>query len=88
MTGAGETIQTGAVVLTTGTFLRGTIHIGETRYPAGRAGEGPAVGMAETLDRIGFRLGRLFLLLDFWTANVAARSTTDIVATTFWLTFS
>src|SRR5882672_3035563 len=48
-----------AVVLTTGTFLRGLIHIGEQQTPAGRVGEAPAVGMALTLERLGFTLGRL-----------------------------
>ncbi len=57
--GNGEEISAGAAVITTGTFLRGLIHIGETRIPAGRVGEGPAVGLAETLARLGFALGRL-----------------------------
>ena len=48
-----------AVVLTTGTFLRGLIHIGEQQTPAGRVGEAPAVGLSLTLGRIGFALGRL-----------------------------
>ncbi|GJD52621.1 tRNA uridine 5-carboxymethylaminomethyl modification enzyme MnmG [Methylobacterium crusticola] len=48
-----------AVVLTTGTFLRGLIHIGDTTVPAGRMGEGPALGLAATLGRHGFALGRL-----------------------------
>src|SRR5712672_447660 len=48
-----------AVVLTTGTFLRGLIHIGEQQTPAGRVGEAPAVGLSLTLERIGFVLGRL-----------------------------
>jgi tRNA uridine 5-carboxymethylaminomethyl modification enzyme len=55
----GEVIAAGRVVLTTGTFLRGVIHIGERRIPAGRVGEAPALGLAETLARAGFRLGRL-----------------------------
>ena len=55
----GETVDAGAVVLTTGTFLRGLIHIGETRVPAGRVGEAPAMGLSATLARIGFALGRL-----------------------------
>jgi tRNA uridine 5-carboxymethylaminomethyl modification enzyme len=59
VTGAGETIAAGAVVLTTGTFLRGLVHIGEEKTPAGRVGEAPAVGLAETLARCGFALGRL-----------------------------
>ncbi len=49
----------GAVVLTTGTFLRGLIHIGERQIPAGRAGEAPATGLSGTLERLGFALGRL-----------------------------
>ncbi|MGB4107499.1 MAG: tRNA uridine-5-carboxymethylaminomethyl(34) synthesis enzyme MnmG [Alphaproteobacteria bacterium] len=52
-------IQCGAVVLTTGTFLRGVIHRGEEKIPAGRVGEAPAVGMALTLQKYGFPLGRL-----------------------------
>ncbi len=49
----------GAVVLTTGTFLRGLIHIGETQVPAGRVGEAPSMGLSGALERIGFALGRL-----------------------------
>jgi tRNA uridine 5-carboxymethylaminomethyl modification enzyme len=48
-----------AVVLTTGTFLRGLIHIGERQIPAGRAGEAPALGLSRTLEHAGFALGRL-----------------------------
>src|SRR5689334_6190495 len=55
----GRELQAGAVVLTTGTFLRGLIHIGEQRTPAGRVGEAPALGLSKTLERIGFALGRL-----------------------------
>lgn len=55
----GRVIAAGAVVITTGTFLRGLIHIGETRIPAGRVGEKPSVGLAETLARLGLALGRL-----------------------------
>jgi tRNA uridine 5-carboxymethylaminomethyl modification enzyme len=55
----GSTIKTGAVVLTTGTFLRGLIHMGETRIPAGRVGEAPSVGLSKTLYSLGFRMGRL-----------------------------
>jgi tRNA uridine 5-carboxymethylaminomethyl modification enzyme len=57
--GDGRTIACAAVVLTTGTFLRGLIHIGERQIPAGRVGEAPAIGLAQTLDRLGLRLGRL-----------------------------
>ncbi len=55
----GERIACGAVVLTTGTFLRGLIHIGDGRTPAGRMGEAPAIGLSTTLERAGFALGRL-----------------------------
>jgi tRNA uridine 5-carboxymethylaminomethyl modification enzyme len=52
-------LATGAVVLTTGTFLRGLIHVGERQTPAGRVDEAPSVGLSLTLERIGFALGRL-----------------------------
>jgi tRNA uridine 5-carboxymethylaminomethyl modification enzyme len=52
-------IPVGAVVLTTGTFLRGLIHIGDKQIPAGRVGEAPAVGLSRTLETMGFSLGRL-----------------------------
>jgi tRNA uridine 5-carboxymethylaminomethyl modification enzyme len=55
----GSYLSAGAVVITTGTFLRGLIHIGEKKIPAGRVGEQPAIGLAATLERIGFRMGRL-----------------------------
>ncbi|HEX5213001.1 MAG TPA: tRNA uridine-5-carboxymethylaminomethyl(34) synthesis enzyme MnmG, partial [Pseudolabrys sp.] len=55
----GRELTCGAVVLTTGTFLRGLIHIGEQQIPAGRAGEAPALGLSRTLESIGFTLGRL-----------------------------
>jgi len=47
------------IVITTGTFLRGLIHMGETKIPAGRVGEAPALGLSQTFERLGFRLGRL-----------------------------
>jgi tRNA uridine 5-carboxymethylaminomethyl modification enzyme len=55
----GRVFAAAAVVLTTGTFLRGVIHIGEQQVPAGRVGEAPALGLSRTLERIGFALGRL-----------------------------
>ncbi|MGN7437295.1 MAG: tRNA uridine-5-carboxymethylaminomethyl(34) synthesis enzyme MnmG [Alcanivorax sp.] len=55
--GAEYTCRT--VVLTTGTFLRGIIHRGEETHPAGRVGEAPTIGLAETLERLEFPLGRL-----------------------------
>ncbi len=59
VTGDGRTITAGRIILTTGTFLRGLIHIGEEKIPAGRVGESPSLGLSRTLDRLGFRLGRL-----------------------------
>ncbi len=55
----GREIDTGACVLTTGTFLRGLIHIGERKIPAGRVGEAPALGLSRTLTGLGLALGRL-----------------------------
>jgi tRNA uridine 5-carboxymethylaminomethyl modification enzyme len=57
--GDGRTIAAGAVVVTTGTFLNGLIHIGDEKTPAGRLGEAPSRGLAATLARAGFTLGRL-----------------------------
>ena len=59
VTASGAVIGCGKVVLTTGTFLGGLIHIGERQIPAGRVNEAPALGLAATLKRAGFRLGRL-----------------------------
>ncbi len=56
---AGQLFRSGAVVLTTGTFLRGEIHLGEERWPAGRVGEAPANDLARDLDAAGLRLARL-----------------------------
>ncbi|OXB62639.1 hypothetical protein ASZ78_016934 [Callipepla squamata] len=57
--GDGSTVCAGSVVLTTGTFLRGTILVGLEAHPAGRLGDPPAVGLAQTLERLGFAVGRL-----------------------------
>ncbi|MBC8158393.1 MAG: tRNA uridine-5-carboxymethylaminomethyl(34) synthesis enzyme MnmG, partial [Alphaproteobacteria bacterium] len=54
-----EDIRAGAVVITTGTFLRGVIHVGEVQYPAGRVGDPPAIGLSYTFKRLGFALDRL-----------------------------
>ncbi|CAM3391962.1 tRNA uridine-5-carboxymethylaminomethyl(34) synthesis enzyme MnmG [Thalassospira profundimaris] len=59
ITGDGTEYLAGAVVLTTGTFLNGLIHIGEKSEPAGRMGDAPATGLSETLAKYDFRLGRL-----------------------------
>ncbi len=55
----GTEIRAGAVVLTTGTFLKGVIHIGTKRIPAGRVGEAPAIGLSDRLYGLGLKLGRL-----------------------------
>ncbi len=55
----GRRFTAGAVVLTTGTFLRGLIHMGERKIPAGRVGEAPALGLSNTLESLGLTLGRL-----------------------------
>jgi tRNA uridine 5-carboxymethylaminomethyl modification enzyme len=55
----GRTVEAGAVVITTGTFLNGLIHCGEQQYPAGRSGEPPSVLLGEALRRLGFEVGRL-----------------------------
>ncbi len=55
----GRTVEAGAVVITTGTFLNGLIHCGEQTYPAGRSGEPPAVMLGEALRWLGFEVGRL-----------------------------
>jgi tRNA uridine 5-carboxymethylaminomethyl modification enzyme len=55
----GRNIAAGAVILTTGTFLRGLIHIGEKQIPAGRVGEAPAIGLSRTMANLGLALGRL-----------------------------
>lgn len=56
---SGEKIACRAVVLTSGTFLRGLIHIGSEKIPAGRVGEKPSVGLSDTLARAGLKMGRL-----------------------------
>jgi tRNA uridine 5-carboxymethylaminomethyl modification enzyme len=55
----GRELSAGAVVITTGTFLRGLIHLGERNWPAGRVDEAPAMGLSASFQRAGFTLGRL-----------------------------
>ena len=55
----GQSLRSAAVVLTTGTFLNGLIHIGDRKIPAGRAGEPPALGLSTDLCALGLKLGRL-----------------------------
>jgi tRNA uridine 5-carboxymethylaminomethyl modification enzyme len=56
---SGRAYKAGAVVLTTGTFLKGVIHLGEQRIPAGRVGEAPSIGLADRLYALGLDMGRL-----------------------------
>ena len=55
----GRELPAGAVVITTGTFLRGLIHLGEKNWPAGRVGEAPSLGLSASFERAGFVMGRL-----------------------------
>ncbi|MCR6501478.1 tRNA uridine-5-carboxymethylaminomethyl(34) synthesis enzyme MnmG [Shinella sp. CPCC 101442] len=55
----GRRLSCAAVVITTGTFLRGLIHIGNEKIPAGRVGEQPSLGLSVTFERLGLKLGRL-----------------------------
>jgi tRNA uridine 5-carboxymethylaminomethyl modification enzyme len=59
ITASGRELRCGAIVITTGTFLKGEIHMGETRIPAGRVGEAPAIRLSDRLYGIGLRMGRL-----------------------------
>ena len=58
VTGAGQEVSCGAVVVTTGTFLRGLIHCGEKKTPAGRVGEAPSMGLSKTFERFDLPLKR------------------------------
>ena len=58
-TSIGVQYRVKAVIITTGTFLKGLIHIGFAQYPSGRAGEFPSVGLSDSLRELGFELGRL-----------------------------
>lgn len=58
-TATGLLFECSALIITTGTFLNGIIHMGEVSYPSGRAGEFPAVKLSDTLKNIGLQLGRL-----------------------------
>lgn len=59
VTGDGRAVRAGAVVVTTGTFLNGLIHIGEKKIPAGRVDEAPAIGLSKRLYSLGLQMGRL-----------------------------
>jgi len=58
-TGFGETVHGDTIILATGTFLNGLIHIGLKHFPAGRMGDSPALGLSECLGELGLRMGRL-----------------------------
>ncbi len=80
-----------SVIITTGTFLNGLIHIGKSKIPAGRAGDAPAIGLAKFLRDAGFRVGRLKTgttpRLDArtidWSGLVAQHSDDDIIPFSF-----
>ena len=55
----GRKVYADSVILTTGTFLRGMIVIGLEMHPAGRLGDQPSIGLAQTLEKLGFVVGRL-----------------------------
>lgn len=59
VTQSGRVITAGKIILTTGTFLSGLIHIGEQKIRAGRVGEAPSMGLSKTLREAGFTMGRL-----------------------------
>ena len=59
LTSSGKEIQSNKVILTTGTFLNGMIHIGDKRTPAGRYNERPTIGLSEQLKIYNFKIGRL-----------------------------
>ena len=59
LTNTGKEIKSSKIILTTGTFLNGLIHIGETQTPAGRFNEKPSTGLSEQLKKYNFKIGRL-----------------------------
>ena len=59
ITKSGKTIKTSKLILTTGTFLNGLIHIGDDKTPAGRFNEKPTTGLSEQLKKYNFKIGRL-----------------------------
>ena len=72
-TGDGRELTAASVVLTAGTFLRGQISIGTEQWPAGRAGDQPAVQLARALERLQFRMGRLKTGVDAHIGCLRAR---------------
>ena len=59
LTADGQRFPCGALIITAGTFLRGIIHVGEKRIPAGRVGDAPSIGLARAIERLGLPLARL-----------------------------
>lgn len=59
VTQTGQTFESKSVVLTSGTFLNGIIHIGESQYGGGRSGERASIGISASLNKLGFEIGRL-----------------------------
>ncbi|XP_015790169.1 protein MTO1 homolog, mitochondrial-like [Tetranychus urticae] len=59
ITSDGQKIESSSVIITTGTFLRGMILLGLERFPAGRMGDKPSIGLAQTLEKLGLKMGRL-----------------------------
>ena len=59
ITKSGKEVYSSKIILTTGTFLNGLIHIGEERTPAGRFNEKPSTGLSEQLEKYNFKIGRL-----------------------------
>ena len=59
VTQSGKEIKSSKIILTTGTFLNGMIHIGEEKTPAGRFDEKPSTGLSEQLEKYNFKIGRL-----------------------------
>lgn len=59
LTKEGILYETKTLVISSGTFMRGLLHIGETNYSGGRAGDQPSVGLSASLEKLGFNLGRL-----------------------------
>ena len=56
---SGKKVSTKKVIITTGTFLNGLIHLGEKTIPAGRHGDAPSIGLAKSLYKTGFNIGRI-----------------------------
>ena len=60
ITKSGKKVKTSKLILTTGTFLNGLIHVGDKKTPAGRYNEKPTTGLSEQLEKFNFEIGRRF----------------------------